>query len=622
MWSNQEILTPWFTEEQYQMSGALPDGANYTTINPSTNNRKNTPSGGIPGVQYAKPLVATFATNTGGFGTAPAQADYAASAGGYQYATAPAGVRYTSKPVIHPSYIAPIEAYGESKEEKKKKKKKEVASYEEVEDIEPHYATMTIEPGGKSSKKKKKNEPEMKLPFGGMYGGQMPPPPPPMGMPSSRSPFGGMPPPPPPPPRPFGVAQPEYYPVATPGSYPVATPSGYPVGAPSEYSIGAPDGRPILAPSHSYGEGVQIKDVAPRGASPTKSKSKSKSHRLSTSGMRPDLRAPSPSGIRGRSDRLSVSGGSKPIIGGNLPPPSPMLEAYRGTWQSMPGMPSPMMRGRDDLDDYDIEELEPLEPRESRESRQKVKVKSSKGNSLTIQKVNGRSSSRQRSVSHARSRSPKKKTVSMYESEQDAKLISGELVRAKPDFRVLTDVLPGLTHDQIIELHTAYKNVAKYQGKGINIAKHIKLKVPGQLRTIAYVTALGRWESEGYWANYWYQSAVSKRELLIESLMGRTNFEMQMIKENFRDKRYSDSLVRCMDKELRVDKFRTAAMQALEANRQEENEIFPPEYIEKDVDTWIRALKGKSGGETAMLEICVTRSDAHLKKCLRHTNAK
>ena len=58
-------------------------------------------------------------------------------------------------------------------------------------------------------------------------------------------------------------------------------------------------------------------------------------------------------------------------------------------------------------------------------------------------------------------------------------------------------------------------------------------------------------------------------------------------------------------------------MLALEAKRQEEKEMFPREYVDKDVDTGIRALRGRGAGETAMLEICVTRSDRHLKECLR-----
>jgi hypothetical protein len=226
------------------------------------------------------------------------------------------------------------------------------------------------------------------------------------------------------------------------------------------------------------------------------------------------------------------------------------------------------------------------------------------------------------SDSSRRSNSPKrmdkqKKSVSMYNADTDAQAIAKELTKASPDFRVLSDVLPFLSHDQIIELHTAYKRVAKFQGRGINIAKHIRLKVPGQLRTIAYVTALGRWESEGYWANYWYQSNSSKRELLIESLMGRSNQEIHLIKENFRDKRYGDSLVRCMDKELPANKFRTAILLALEEKRQPEKEVWGREDVEKDAEVWARSLRRREGGESAMLEICVMRSDRHLRECMR-----
>jgi hypothetical protein len=205
----------------------------------------------------------------------------------------------------------------------------------------------------------------------------------------------------------------------------------------------------------------------------------------------------------------------------------------------------------------------------------------------------------------------------MYNADNDAQEIARELTKQSSDFHVLSDILPGLSHDQMMELHTAYKRVAKFQGRGINIAKHIRLKVPGHLRTIAYVTALGRWESEGYWANYWYQSNSSKRELLIESLMGRSNQEIHLIKENFRDKRYGDSLVRCMDKELPANKFRTAILMALEEDRQPEKEVWGRDRVEKDAEVWARSLRRREGGESAMLEICVMRSDRHLRECMR-----
>jgi hypothetical protein len=321
--------------------------------------------------------------------------------------------------------------------------------------------------------------------------------------------------------------------------------------------------------------------------------------------------------MRQRMDRLSVSG-NRPdiatIIPGGAPPASPLLEPYRGTWQSMRGMPSPMMHPIE-VEYDDVEGLQPLSPRHSNTS-----IRLGRNRSVSISQPGGRSISRNRSVSRRRSVSPEKKakkSVSMYEAERDATEIAQELMRSTPDFRVLTDILPVLSHDQILELHIAYKRVAKFQGRGINIAKHIKMKVPGNLRTVAYVTALGRWESEGYWANYWYQSSSSKRELLIESLMGRKNAEIRLIKNSFKDKRYADSLSRCMDKELRADKFRSAVLMALQEDRQEENDVWPREYIEKDADTWARSLRRREGGESAMLEICVMRSDRHLRECLR-----
>jgi hypothetical protein len=100
-------------------------------------------------------------------------------------------------------------------------------------------------------------------------------------------------------------------------------------------------------------------------------------------------------------------------------------------------------------------------------------------------------------------------------------------------------------------------------------------------------------------------------------LMGRTNREILEIKEEFRDKRYGDDLVKCMEKELKMDKFRVAVLMALEGRRQEEQDAYPIEYRNRDVETLHKALTAKQGGESTMLEIIVRRSDAHLKEVLR-----
>ncbi len=129
------------------------------------------------------------------------------------------------------------------------------------------------------------------------------------------------------------------------------------------------------------------------------------------------------------------------------------------------------------------------------------------------------------------------------------------------------------------------------------------------------MTALGKYEGEGYWANYWYQSNSAKRELLIEALMGRQNHEIREIKDAFRDKLYSDSLTKCMDKELKADKFRKAVLMALEGERQEESDVWPVEYRNRDVETLYKAMNAREGGESTMLSIVLMRSDQHLRKC-------
>lgn len=292
-------------------------------------------------------------------------------------------------------------------------------------------------------------------------------------------------------------------------------------------------------------------------------------------------------------DRLSVSGNRPDLSamggGGVLPPPSPMLEAYRGTYQQM----SPMPLALRPQDDDDLDDLEPLSPALSR------------------------GGSKHDKLAGDAARQKEKKRVKLYDPEEDAKTISKALSRSKIDGTAICEVLPGLSHDQIMELRKEYKKQVKVQGKGVNLSKHIKTKLTGNFGKAAYVTALGRWESEGYWANFFYQSHNSRRELLVESLMGRTNAEIWNIKDEFKDKRYSDDLVKCMEKELKMDKFRTAVLMALEERRQEEQDVYPVQYRDRDVEMLHKAITAKQGGESAMLEIIVRRSDAHLREVFK-----
>jgi hypothetical protein len=138
-----------------------------------------------------------------------------------------------------------------------------------------------------------------------------------------------------------------------------------------------------------------------------------------------------------------------------------------------------------------------------------------------------------------------------------------------------------------------------------------------------YSVALGKWESEAYWANFWYQGDKTRRELLIESLMGRTNDEIREIKDSFTDKKYDNSLTKCMRTELKEDKFKKAVMTVLEERRMEEYDStgrrLPLDYelIDRDVADLRKVIKSDKGGESLMISIIVSRSDSHLRAVLK-----
>lgn len=356
--------------------------------------------------------------------------------------------------------------------------------------------------------------------------------------------------------------------------------------------------QPSLAPPGSYSYG-NVVEVSPGGGKPPASP-RSRPHSLSFGGHDSDQRAPSPS----RMDRLSVSGNRPDVhafVPGEVPPASPLLEAYHGTYQSISPMPSPMLRPHDDIDD-----LPPLTSQISASSKSRHHRSASGSHRKSKEKDKERDGGRER-----------EKRVKIYDAEQDALDLVEALSPRTPDPGPLIDILSQLNHDQMLELRNEYKRHCKVQGRGINIAKHIKMKTGGSFGKICYVTALGRWESESYWANTWYQSSNARRELLIEALMGRSNMEVHEIKKAFKDKRYDDDLQRCMEKELKADKFRKAVLMALDEKRQEEQESWPMEYRNRDVDTLYRAVKAREGGESAMLEVVITRSDNHLRDVLK-----
>ncbi|KPM39166.1 hypothetical protein AK830_g7376 [Neonectria ditissima] len=295
------------------------------------------------------------------------------------------------------------------------------------------------------------------------------------------------------------------------------------------------------------------------------------------------------------SSSLTVDSGRLAGMSLAAAPASPLLESYYGTYQDCSPMPSPLLLASQNMGD-DARGLEPLSPIGS--------------------DFEGDGKKRGR---RARFHDPEDITSQLAQALKGSK---------RPDTAPLIEILPSLTHEQVMELRVEYKRLVKTgsERKGVNVAKHIRARLKDEdplLTKACYAVALGMWESEAYWANFWYQGDKTRRELLIESLMGRTNEEVRAIKDAFSDKKYDNSLTKCMKTELREDKFKKGVMMILEERRMEEYDGYghplPIDYelVDLDVSELRRSVKSEKGGETSMITIVVQRSDSHLRAVLQ-----
>lgn len=276
-------------------------------------------------------------------------------------------------------------------------------------------------------------------------------------------------------------------------------------------------------------------------------------------------------------------------------PGSPLLESYHGTYQDCSPMPSPLLLASQSVHEAPriVEALSPLNS-------------------------DGEGDGKKRS-----------RRARFHDPEDIASRLARALKGDKPpDTEPLIEILPSLSHDQVMELRAEYKRIVKTgsERKGVNVAKHIRARLKDEdpmLMKACYSVALGMWESEAYWANFWYQGDKTRRELLIETLMGRTNEEIHYIKDAFTDKKYDNSLAKCMKTELKEDKFKKAVLTVLEERRMEDFDNYghpvPLDHmlIERDADELRKAVKAEKGGESLMIGIVLQRSDSHLRAVLK-----
>lgn len=390
-------------------------------------------------------------------------------------------------------------------------------------------------------------------------------------------------------------------------SPPQAAPYSYAQPKPYEYAKTDDYRQSTLSPGGGQG-GARAPSPGPGGFQPTIMTAEppgasSPTAPLKSAMKRDRSRSPMPPAARmanlSLNTNLTVNTGLHAGASLSAAPPSPLLESYHGTWQSMPPMPSPLL-----LPTYGTSSgpLDPVSPIPSDDER-----------------------GDKRRSRRARFHDP------VEDAERLAKALKGE--RRAPDTEPLIELLPGMTHEQIMELRSEYKRLVKTGSdrKGVNIAKHIRARLKDadpNLMKACYAVALGRWESEAYWANFWYHGDKTRRELLIEALMGRTNDEIREIKDGFSDKKYQNSLTRCMKQELKEDKFKKAVLMVLDEQRMEETDGYgrplriDGDLVRADVEELYQAVKSERGGESLMIRIVTQRSDSHLREVLREYKSR
>ena len=203
----------------------------------------------------------------------------------------------------------------------------------------------------------------------------------------------------------------------------------------------------------------------------------------------------------------------------------------------------------------------------------------------------------------------------------------------------LIDVLPHLHHNEIMNLRTAYKSLVKVgpERKGVNVAKHIQARLKeddSRLMTASYAVALGMWESEGYWIwlslNTNDETRVIDHQVLVESLMGRSNTEVRLIKDGFRlhsnklEREHGTSLDGFLDVYLQQSDFwfKEAVQKVLSGLKMEELDHFGQpqpidmQMVENDVDDLFEALAGARGSATTVAQIVILRSASHLREII------
>ena len=174
---------------------------------------------------------------------------------------------------------------------------------------------------------------------------------------------------------------------------------------------------------------------------------------------------------------------------------------------------------------------------------------------------------------HVRSETP---LISARRPEFDVRTAAEECSRSlrsdRTDLTVLIELLPRLSHENVLGLQRSYKALNSNSQLKVGLSMEIQMSITDKLGTICYATSLGQWGSEVHWIKFWYQNKDSQwgealRFLLIEAVLNRTAPELEAIMAAFSDELYKNDLIGCLERELEGHRLSSLIMGALHMSR-------------------------------------------------------
>lgn len=140
----------------------------------------------------------------------------------------------------------------------------------------------------------------------------------------------------------------------------------------------------------------------------------------------------------------------------------------------------------------------------------------------------------------------------------------------------------------------------------------LEKELSGHLETVCMATALGREESEAFWARRALKGVGTDEVLLTEALSGKKNAEIETIKKAYRAKYFVP-----LQEDLKGDlsgKTEKLFLMAIEGQRQEDWIQPDPNMVTRDVDLLHMATEARLGTDEIQVFTVFTRSnEAHLR---------